>query len=111
MAYQELDTNRKRNNRLSFRLTNEELKLFNQLYEKSKYTSKETFIRQSILNTVLIIKDYKYLDGVTEEINKIGVNINQIAKFANSNGGIYKGQIEMLKKEMNDLWELLSEKL
>lgn len=111
MAYKDLRTKRKRPNRIQFYLTDEELKLFNQLYEKSKYTNRETFIRQSVLNTVIVIKDYKYLDKVTNEINKIGVNINQIAKFANSNGELYKGQIEMLKKEMNDLWELLSEKL
>lgn len=103
--------NRKRSNRITFYLSDEELDLLNKKYEKTKYTSKSDYIRELILNGIIVIKDYKYLDGVEHELNKIGTNINQIAKFANTNGGLYKRQIDSLTEEMDRVWEIILKKI
>ncbi len=45
------------------------------------------------------------------EVNKIGVNINQIAKFANETGGIYPSEISRVKELIDDIWQLLKSSL
>ena len=41
------------------------------------------------------------------EINKIGVNINQIAKKVNSTGDLYPEEMQELKEMVKELWRIL----
>ncbi|OSA97326.1 UNVERIFIED_ORG: hypothetical protein B2H98_08145 [Clostridium botulinum] len=55
-----------------------------------------------------IIKiDFSSLDNLAYEINKIGVNINQIARIANSDKHIYKSDIEYLREKQERIEEML----
>ena len=40
------------------------------------------------------------------EINKIGVNINQIAKKLNIGGSVYKADIEEIRERQDQIWQL-----
>ncbi len=42
-----------------------------------------------------------------EEIHKIDVNINQIAKKVNSTGDLYPEEMQELKEMMKELWHIL----
>ena len=42
-----------------------------------------------------------------EEMNKIGVNINQIAKKVNSTGDLYPEEKQELKEMVKELWRIL----
>ena len=53
---------------------------------------------------------YKYLRDLVGEINKIGVNINQIARVVNTNQSIYKEHIEVLLVKLDEIWKLIDEK-
>ena len=42
-----------------------------------------------------------------EEMHKIGVNINQIAKKVNSTGDLYPKEMQELKEMVKELWRIL----
>ena len=42
-----------------------------------------------------------------EEMHKIGVNINQIAKKVNSTGDLYPEEMQELKEMVKELWHIL----
>ena len=111
MVVKIINENRKRQNRLVFYLTDDELELFESKYKKTIFTSKSDYIRDAVLNGIIIIKDYTHYKELINEINKIGVNINQIAKVANSSGELYQSQMKKLEVEMNKIWDRLSEEL
>ena len=43
---------------------------------------------------------------MTAEIQKIGVNINQIAKRVNATGSVYQEDIEEIKGVLAEIWRL-----
>ena len=47
------------------------------------------------------------VDGVEEEIRKIGVNINQIAKKINSTNKVQEQELKKILEAMKSVWLLL----
>ena len=43
---------------------------------------------------------------MTAEIQKIGVNVNQIARRVNSTGSVYQEDIDEIKGVLNEIWRL-----
>ncbi len=68
--------------------------------------SRSAFIRQMIIEGIVYEVDYSYLREYNYQLGKIGNNINQIAHKVNTTGSIYKSDIDQLKKEMEQLWQL-----
>lgn len=46
------------------------------------------------------------LRDMTKEINKIGVNVNQVAARVNSTDSVYREDLEYLKSEVEKIWQL-----
>ena len=46
------------------------------------------------------------LQAMTAEIQKIGVNVNQIARRVNATGNAYKEDIEEIKGVLAEIWRL-----
>ena len=111
MAYNQNDSGRKRKNRISFYLTDQELELVNKKMKKTNHTNMNSYIRDSILNGIIVIRNYNTFRSVVNEINKIGTNINQAVKLANTKGDIYKTEIKYLENNMQQIWNLLSDSI
>ena len=47
------------------------------------------------------------LRDLINEVNRIGVNINQIAKKVNTTGDLYPEEMEELKRMVNEIWHIL----
>lgn len=73
--------------------------------------SPNNFLRKSIREDKIIIEDIEGKREVSKEINKIGVNINQIARVVNMNGNINNQEIEELKKQLEMIIKLVKKKL
>ena len=43
---------------------------------------------------------------MTAEIQKIGVNINQIARRVNATGTVYEADIQEIKERLAQIWQL-----
>jgi hypothetical protein len=64
--------------------------------------------KMSIEGTI-VIYDFKEVNSLIYEINKIGVNVNQLAKKANEINNIYKVDIERMKQEYENLCHMLNQ--
>lgn len=54
----------------------------------------------------IIQLDYTAVKEQTAEIQKVGVNVNQIAKRVNSTGNAYKEDLEEIKGALEKIWQL-----
>lgn len=111
MAYKDNEGNRERNNRISFYVTDDELKLIHQKMEMSKTKNRSEFIRENLLNNFILVNDYDYLRSLINEINKIGTNINQVTKMANTNQHISKKDLLELENKLLKIWDLIDKKM
>lgn len=84
------------------------------IYKKMKASGKKTlreFLIECAINAYIIKVDYTELNNLIHEVNKIGVNINQIAHKVNSTDSVCKADIDILNNEINSIWKLLRSKL
>ena len=88
--------NRKRNIQIKFRVTEEERTL---IEEKKQVPTRnmEAYLRKMAIDGYIIQIDHSDIKKMTAELQKIGVNINQIAKRANATGNVYQEDIEEIK--------------
>lgn len=78
---------------------------------KASKLSASNYFRKMISEGIIIIPDTKGKKELIDEINKIGVNINQIAKHVNTNRRLDRSTFSELEKYMDKIWSLLEEKL
>lgn len=96
------DEIREKSKSVGIRFTTDELEIIDERATKVNLKRSE-YIKECIWEKSAqpILKiDFSSLDNLVYEINKIGVNINQIAHIANSELHIYKSDIKYLKESM-----------
>jgi hypothetical protein len=98
--------NRTRKNAHIIYLSDEEEAAVKLRMERVRIQSFSKYSRKMMIDGyVLVIDDSKELKEFTLEINKIGVNINQIAHALNSGDSIPKETIDQLKDWMVTIWQ------
>jgi uncharacterized Fe-S cluster-containing radical SAM superfamily protein len=65
------------------------------------------YARKMLIDGYVIRVDLSEFQVLANEVNKVGVNINQIAKIVNTNGMIFADDIEAVKEMVNEIWRLL----
>lgn len=83
----------------------DEWKVIEEKAEMSNLNTSE-YIRQSSLNGFVLVKDIKQFNDVYFELNKIGTNINQVAKLANTVGNVHQSDIVKLEEYFEKLFEM-----
>ncbi len=81
--------------------------------EKANYCnlSMSDYIRKQIVDGAVIKIETDDIKAVSEELNKIGININQIARHVNEKGGNYdKQDMNMLIDEFRDIQSIIYSK-
>lgn len=103
--------NRKRDIQKKLFVNEEEDKI---IKEKMKQLGTDNFgayARKMLVDGYVVKTDYTIIKNLIKEINKIGVNINQIAKRANETNRVYEDDIKELKGELEEVWQLLKSNL
>lgn len=100
-------SNRKRNIQILFCVTPEEKKLIRQKMILSKTRNMGAYLRKMAIDGYIINTNTAPFKQVYEEMHKIGVNINQIAKKVNTTGDLYPKEMEELKRMVNEIWHIL----
>jgi len=91
---------------IKFRVTEQERAL---IYEKMKLLHTENlaaYLRKMAIDGYVIYTDHSHIKKLLYEIQKIGVNINQIAKRVNTTGNIYEQDIREIKEALAEIWRL-----
>ena len=98
---------RKRNKEIHFYVTQEERKLIRRKMIESKTKNMGAYLRKMAIDGYIVTTDSTPLKKQYEEIHKIGVNINQIAKKVNTNGDLYPEEMKELKGMVKEIWRIL----
>ena len=72
----------------------------------SKVGAYGAYLRKMAIDSYIIQLDYTAVKEQTAEIQKVGVNVNQIAKRVNSIGNAYKEDLEEIKGALEKIWQL-----
>ena len=83
------------------------------IQEKAALAKLDTtnYIKRMALNGYIIEYDLKTLNDFIYELNKIGVNINQMTKKVNETGSIHEHEIEAIQGDMKHIWESVKKSL
>lgn len=94
---------RERRRQISIRLNDQEYETFMDSYKKSGLQNQRDYILSMCLKGYVVRVDTSGLYKVAEELNKIGVNINQIAHKVNSSGVLQALELKDLQKSMTNV--------
>ena len=97
---------RKRTVQIKFRVTEEERALIEQKMKLVPTRNMESYLRKMAIDGYIIQIDHSDIKAMTAEIQKIWVNINQIARRVNATGSVYKEDIEEIKGVLAEIWRL-----
>lgn len=103
--------NRVRQKQRILRLTEEENELLKKRINDSPYDNFQNYARHMLLAGSIHYVDYSELQQLKWEVNKIGNNINQMAKLANQFEEISQEDIEDLLDLIHQVEWMVSNKL
>lgn len=98
--------NRKRNVQIIIRETEEERALIEEKMQQIPTLNLSAYARKILIDGYIITLDLQEVKGHTAQLQKIGVNINQIAKRINETGRIYADDMDEIKRAMEEVWRL-----
>ena len=97
---------RKRTVQVKFRVTEAERDLILEKMKLIPTKNMAAYLRKIAIDGYIVQVDHSDIKAMTAEIQKIGVNINQIARRVNSTGGVYREDIDELKGALDEIWRL-----
>jgi len=98
---------RKRNVQVLFWMTPEEKKMIRKKMILSKTANMGAYLRKMAIDGIIVNTDTTYLEKQYYEMHKIGVNINQLARLANSTGSVTPEEMKELKGMIKEIWHIL----
>ena len=98
--------NRKRNVQIIIRVTEEERALIEEKIRQIPTLNLSAYARKILIDGYIITLDLQEVKGHTAQLQKIGANVNQIAKRINETGRIYADDIDEIKRVMEEVWRL-----
>ncbi len=98
--------NRKRNVQIIIRVTEEERALIEEKMQQIPTLNLSAYARKMLIDGYIITLDLQEVKGHTAQLQKIGVNVNQIAKRINETGRIYADDMNEIKRVMEEVWRL-----
>ena len=97
---------RERKHRITLRLSEEEYRILREKMKECDYRDMSQTLRHLIVYGFLYEVDYSYLRENNIALGRIGTNINQIAHKVNETGSVFQSDIDDLRKEMDEIWQL-----
>ena len=91
---------------LQFRVTEEELKIIDERFRKSYAKTRGEYLRRSALSSINVVLDEEKFQQQNRQIAGIATNINQIATRVNSTGNLYAEDLQEIREELQELWQL-----
>ena len=95
--------NRTRNIVLRVPVTAEERTLIEKKMQQMGTRCFSVYARKMLIDGYVVKFDYSDIKAMTAELQKIGTNINQIARRVNATGTIYAQDIEDIKGVLNEI--------
>ncbi|RSI47318.1 Bacterial mobilization protein (MobC) [Streptococcus sanguinis] len=91
------------------RVTPEENELINRRMAQHNFSNFNTYARYMLLTGEVVTVDYSELIKLRTEINRIGTNINQLARYVNTNEQISLENYQNLHQSLAEVKRLMEE--
>ncbi|GAD41586.1 plasmid mobilization relaxosome protein MobC [Streptococcus anginosus] len=104
-------SNRKRNVRKEVYFTEQEYKQVQTAMEQMQAPTFQYYAKNQLVQGKLVQIDFSELKNLRVAVNRIGSNINQIAKHANENQTITPEELAQVLELLSDLKEMVAAKL
>ncbi|MGT2894099.1 plasmid mobilization protein [Streptococcus downei] len=101
------DKKRKRYKQIKLRVTDDEEAIIRRKISAANLKTFQSFALKMLLNGEVVTVDYSELLALRKEVNAIGQNVNQIARFANTLGELDKDLLLALQEEVKALSQVL----
>lgn len=101
--------NRTRNRQLNLKFTDDEFEYIKTKKELTQAQNYTDFIMSLVSHSNIYNVDTTPLIETANEINKIGVNVNQIAKVINTTGNVYENEIRDLQNKIKRLEKIMAD--
>ena len=98
--------NRKRKFVLRVPVTPEERALIQAKMAQLGTRNFSAYARKVLIDGYIVHMDTSDIRAQTAELQKIGVNVNQIARRINSTGAVYAQDVEDIKGALAQIWQL-----
>ena len=98
--------NRKRKIVLRCPVTEEERRLIELKMAQLPTRQIGAYLRKMAIDGYIIYTDTSNIKEFTKELQRIGGNINQIARRVNSSGSFYQADMAELQRRVEDIWQL-----
>lgn len=99
--------NRKRNIQIRFWVTPEEKDMIRRKMYLAKTNNMGAYLRKMAIDGIIANIDTTYQKQIYQEMHKIGVNANQLAKVANTTGAATPEDMAEMKGLLNKIWHIL----
>jgi len=99
--------NRKRPIEIKFRVNEKERDLIRKKMQLIKTNNLAAYMRKMAIDGYIVEVDYSDLKAVCAKMQKIGININQIAKRVNNTNIVYKSDMAIIDASVKEIWDLL----
>ena len=99
--------NRTRDIPIQFFVTAEEKKMIRKKMILSRTANMGAYLRKMAIDGIIVNTDTTYLEKQFYEMHQIGVNVNQLARLANSTGAVTPEEIKELKGMIKEIWHIL----
>ena len=96
---------KKRDKIIKFKVNDEEYEQIMKKFRLSGVNSRSRFIRQMILEGMVISFSDEKINKMNQLIENIANNINQITVRVNSAGNIYADDIAEINHQMGEIWK------
>lgn len=94
---------RYRDKEIKFFVTDNELQMIDQKAAVAEL-DRSKYLRKIAIEGFIIKRDFTQVEQLVYEINKIGNNINQVARRANEIDFVNRGEISYLKKQLDAIY-------
>lgn len=94
-----------------FFINQAELDLIQEKMDAVGIKNKSSYYRKMVLDGFVIKPDYSEFKQLANEINKVGVNINQVVHLINTKGQASSSDVELLTERLDSIWLLLKSTL
>ena len=84
----------------------QERELIAQKMEQIPTKNFAAYARKMLIDGYVIQIDHTDIKAMTAEIQKIGVNVNQIARRVNATGSVYQEDIDEIQGVLDEIWRL-----
>jgi hypothetical protein len=98
---------RERSLRQEFYIDKDEEQLVYEKMQEAGIRNKSAYLRKMALDGYIIKQDFTSVKAAVNELNRIGNNLNQMTKIANTYGDVYVSELKSIREGIDKIWQQL----